>query len=178
MNEVVKISDQLLSIKAIVLDVDGTLTDGSITIGSNGEEYKSFNVKDGLAITLLHKMNITPIIITGRSSNIVSKRCEELNIKHVYQGIKDKRECLDNLLHKIGLDYSNIAYIGDDINDIQAASTCSLVFAVADACKEYKEIAHYISSYKGGKGAVRECVDWLLNMRKINCIDLYFANAH
>ena len=108
-----------MSIKIFVMDVDGTLTNGKIYMGNDGEIFKAFNVKDGYGIhDILVPTGILPIIITGRTSRIVKKRCEELGIDELYQGIYDKKSCLEEVLQKYRCSFEQVAYIGDDINDI------------------------------------------------------------
>ena len=152
-------------IRWLVMDVDGTLTDGKIYIGQNGQELKAFDIKDGYGIrNILPAYGIEPIIITGRSSAAVDKRCVELQIRGVYQGIQDKTE----LLKKIISDkkFSQIAYIGDDLNDIDAMKTVhnagGIVGCPADAAVAVRQIAHYVAKRRGGEGAVREFIDWLV----------------
>ena len=106
-------------IKAIVMDVDGTLTDGKIYISDNGELMKAFNVKDGYGIKdILSKYNVLPVIVTGRSSIIVKKRCDEMGVIHLFQGVSDKVACLADFLKTKNMSFENIAYIGDDDNDL------------------------------------------------------------
>lgn len=146
----------------IILDVDGTLTDGKIHISSDGEQFKSFQVKDGLAIKhLLPKHNITPIIITGRKSEIMEKRAKELDITYLYQGIEDKATLVKELAIQFQVSFEEIAYIGDDINDLEAMKLVGTVGCPSDAVKEVHDIAHYICEKKGGEGAVREFIEWL-----------------
>lgn len=149
------------------MDVDGTMTDGSINICESGELYKSFNVKDGYAISqLLPQAGITPIVLTGRSSNIVSVRCKELNINKVLQGIKDKVGVLDSLLYSEKVNYSEVAYIGDDLNDLECMqrikSYGGLIGCPSDASDPVKLISDFVSVSNGGRGAIREFVEWLL----------------
>ncbi len=152
----------LEKIKLIVLDVDGTLTDGRITYDENGVESKSFNVKDGMAIGQAIKYGMKVAIITGRNSIIVEKRSKELGITDIYQGIKNKIKTLDELLEKYDYTYENVAYMGDDINDIPAMMRASYVGITADAVSDIKEFATFTSIYKGGEGAVREFVETIL----------------
>ena len=164
-------------IRILVLDVDGTLTDGKIYMGNNGEMMKAFDVKDGCAIhdilpTIKHfdgTYGIIPIIITARESDIVKNRGKELNINHIYQGFKDKAKKLIEVVEELGykLDengiYSNVAYIGDDIIDIPSMELCAITACPLDAVKEVKDISDFISSKNGGNGAVREIIEWLRN---------------
>lgn len=150
-------------IKLLVMDVDGTLTNGSIYMGDNGEVFKAFHVKDGYAIThFLEKNEIKPVIITGRKSEITARRCEELNIKLVYQGIQDKKAQLLLIANKYRIALDEIAYIGDDINDLECMNIVGVAGCPYDSCDEVKNIAHYITKKKGGEGAVREFIEWIL----------------
>ncbi|GEM_PF-171044 len=148
-------------IKYLVMDVDGTLTDGRLYIGNNGEEYKAFNIKDGQGIVDAIKKGIVPVIITGKNSNIVMERSRQLGIKEIHQGVKDKLEKLNEIVD----DISQVIYIGDDSNDLECMKAIKkaggLVACPADAIDEVKEIADYVSNKKGGKGAVREILEWL-----------------
>lgn len=153
----------MAKIKALVMDVDGTLTDGKIYMGSNGELMKAFNVKDGYGIKdTLPKYNVLPVIVTGRSSKIVKKRCDELETTHLFQGIKDKVACLTEFLEEQQLSFEEIAYIGDDDNDLLAMSKSGVVGCPNDASEAVKSIAQFISTKIGGNGAVREFIDWLV----------------
>jgi len=146
-------------INLIVLDVDGTLTDGKIYIDSNGVEMKSFNVKDGMGIVNAQNKGIHFTIITGRTSTVVEKRAKELGISEVYQGIKNKLEIMDMLIEKFKITYANVMYIGDDVNDVECMLKVGVVACPNDAVNEVKNISHYISSYNGGEGAVREILE-------------------
>jgi 3-deoxy-D-manno-octulosonate 8-phosphate phosphatase (KDO 8-P phosphatase) len=155
------------NIKLLVMDVDGTLTDGKIILGNNGEEFKSFNVKDGIGIKLAHEYGIITAIITGRKSNIVDIRAKELGIIEVHQGIDTKIEKLYELVEKLQLDLSEVAYIGDDINDIAIMEKVGLAFAVNDASEPTKKVADHITKHKGGEGAVREVIDMIICTKKV-----------
>ncbi|KQM10574.1 hypothetical protein AOA81_01420 [Methanomassiliicoccales archaeon RumEn M2] len=153
-------------IKMLVMDVDGTLTDGKIYMTSNGEECKAFDIKDGYGIrNILPNMGVIPVIITGRSSSIVKKRAEELNIKEVHQGIDDKLILLNEICTKHSISIKDVAYIGDDCNDIPSMRTVGLSFAPSDCSPEVRGIASYVMSSAGGRGAVRECIEYI---KKIN----------
>ena len=149
-------------IKYLVMDVDGTLTDGKIYMSASGEAMKAFNIKDGYGIgNLLVKLSIEPVILTGRSSEIVSNRCKELGINSVFQGIKDKAETLIRITD----DLSTIAYIGDDLNDILCMKLVKqsggIIGCPADAVEDVKLISDFVSSFPGGEGAVRDFIDWI-----------------
>jgi 3-deoxy-D-manno-octulosonate 8-phosphate phosphatase (KDO 8-P phosphatase) len=151
-----------VSIELIVLDVDGTMTDSHITYSENGDEIKSFNVKDGLAIASWRKLGKQVAIITGRSSSIVARRAKELHIEHFYQGIHNKKEVLEDLLEKLDLTMDNVAAIGDDLNDLQMLRSAKISFVPRDASAYVDKIATVILSKKGGDGAVREMIEHLI----------------
>ncbi len=156
-------------VELFVMDVDGTLTDGKIYISDQGELFKAFNVKDGVAIhDLLPRAGITPVVMTGRKSQIVISRCRELGITHCYQECRDKKEKLTELAGQFGLEadengvYQEIAYIGDDINDIPCMNLCGVVGCPADAAEDVKGIASFVSKRNGGDGAVREFIEQII----------------
>ena len=151
-----------MSIELIVLDVDGTMTDSRITYSENGDEIKSFNVKDGLAIASWRKLGKQVAIITGRSSQIVARRAQELHIEHFYQGIHNKKEVLESLLEKLDLTMENVAAIGDDLNDLQMLKAAEISFVPRDASAYVDKIADVILSKTGGDGAVREMIENLI----------------
>ena len=149
-----------MKIKMLVMDVDGTLTDGCIYISPTGEAFKAFNVKDGYAIVnILPAVGAVPVIITGRKSDIVSLRCKELGITHCYQGVSDKLSVLKELALEIGVVSEEIAYIGDDINDLDCIRFCGLTACPFDASDEVKSVVDYVCNNPGGKGAVREFIE-------------------
>lgn len=150
-------------IKYLVMDVDGTLTDGKIYMGAHGEMMKAFNIKDGCGIhDIAIPGGIIPVIITGRTSEIVKKRCRELGIQQVYQGIKNKIEQLNSIAD----DLSQVAYIGDDINDlscmIPVKEAGGVVGCPADAVERVKEISDFVALHNGGDGAVRDFIEWII----------------
>lgn len=151
-------------IKYLVMDVDGTLTDGKIYMGNEGELCKSFDIKDGCGIhDIAIPVGLIPVIITGRTSNIVLNRCKEIGIKQVYQGINNKIEKLLTITE----DLSTVAYIGDDINDLSCMNLVKEVGGIIgcpkDASKKVLEISDFISEHKGGEGAVRDFIEWLVD---------------
>ena len=149
-------------IKLVLLDVDGTLTDGGIYRGNNGEELKRFNVKDGYAIVNAQKLGIEFGIITGRRSELVEIRSNELKIKYLYQGISEKTVILKEIMQKTGLKKEEIAYMGDDLNDILIMKQSGLTGTPKDATDEVIQIADFVSEKNGGSGAVREFVEYIL----------------
>lgn len=153
-------------IRYLVMDVDGSLTDGKIYMGPYGETMKAFSVKDGYAITsLLKSGSIVPIILTARTSSIVQNRCNELGIKEVYQGKTDKLGALTEIVGESEL--GNCAYFGDDIIDLKCMlpikQAGGIIGCPSDAVQEIKAIADYVCSGNAGNGALREFVEWLGN---------------
>lgn len=152
-------------IKLFAMDVDGTLTDGRIHISEEGELFKSFNVKDGLGIKMLLENNIIPAIITGRKSKIVLNRAKELGINHVYQDIKNKKEFMIDLCKKLNISLDEVAYIGDDLNDLEVLECVKNSYAPSDSSTKILDLVKYVCSKKGGEGAVREAIDDVLNLK-------------
>ena len=152
-----------MKIKLLVMDVDGTLTNGKIYISSNGELMKAFNVKDGYAIVNLEKHGIVPVIITGRSSEIVAQRAKELHINELYQGIIDKLHKLKEIAQRYNILPYEIAYIGDDLNDLDCIDYCGVTACPNDAIEEVRRSVDYICEQNGGNGAVREFIDKIIN---------------
>ena len=151
-------------IKMLVMDVDGTLTDGKIYMSASGELMKAFNIKDGYALAHLREYKIEPVIITGRSSEIVKKRCAELKITELYQGVGNKLYKLKELCNNLGIGISEVAYIGDDVNDLTCIQQCGCTACPADAVKAVREKVDYVCSEKGGEGAVREFQIYSVNL--------------
>lgn len=157
-------------IKMLVMDVDGTLTDGKIYMSAQGESFKAFDIKDGFAIyQMLPDAGIRPVIITGRRSEILMRRCEELGITDVIQGCTDKKTMMLELADKYGLDtdedgvIKGCAYIGDDILDIPGMKISEVCGCPADAVDSVREVATYICRRNGGSGAVREFAEWIID---------------
>ncbi len=147
----------------LVMDVDGTLTDGKIYMSANGELMKAFNIKDGYALVHLREYGIEPVIITGRLSEIVKNRCSELKIKEFYQGVENKSFKLRELCEKYLISLNQVAYIGDDLNDMTCIQICGLSACPADAIKIVRDKVDFVCDAKGGDGAVREFVDYILS---------------
>ena len=151
-----------VNIRLIVFDVDGVLTDGKLILGENGNEYKSFYVRDGQGLVMLMKTECDVAVITARSSKIVAERMASLGIKYIYQGEKNKGEALVKLVNKLGITFSEVAYAGDDVIDLPAMNKVALPIAVADAHPEVKKIAKFITDNNGGQGAVREICELIM----------------
>lgn len=150
-------------IKLLVMDVDGTLTDGCIYMGAQGEVMKAFNVKDGYAIAnLLPQHGIIPVIITGRTSEIVARRSRELHIEELHQGVMDKLPMLEAVMTKYDASKEVVAYIGDDLNDLPCMEVCGYTGCPADAVSQVKAVANYVCEHNAGFGAVREFIDHII----------------
>jgi 3-deoxy-D-manno-octulosonate 8-phosphate phosphatase (KDO 8-P phosphatase) len=149
-------------VKMLIMDVDGTLTDGAVFVLPDGEEVKSYNVKDGLAILLAHLAGLKTAIITGKSSKSLEKRAEKLRVAEVHQGILNKRLALEEILRRHQLAAEDVAYIGDDLGDLEVIKAVGLAAAVADAHPEVKQHCHFICRELGGRGAVREFIEFIL----------------
>jgi 3-deoxy-D-manno-octulosonate 8-phosphate phosphatase (KDO 8-P phosphatase) len=152
-------------LRLLALDVDGVLTDGRLLYGNAGEELKGFNIKDGLGIKLLQRAGIEVAIITGRRSNIVARRAEELGIERIVQGREDKRSALTELCAASGLDLVECAYMGDDLPDLGAIVAAGLGLAPADGVEQVRSAADWVSTCAGGSGAVREAAEAILAAR-------------
>ena len=153
------------NIKFLILDVDGVLTDGSIILDNEGNEFKSFHVRDGHGIKMLMRAGIKVALITGRYSKVVDRRAHELGITEVFQKCRDKRIAYSQLAEKYSLNDNEIAYIGDDIIDIPLLKRSGFPVVVADADDEVKAVAKMITKKVGGRGAVREVCDFLLKAK-------------
>jgi len=149
-------------IKMILMDVDGTLTDGTLLVLPDGEELKAYNVKDGTGIFMAHLAGLKTGIITGKISKSLEKRAKKLKIFELYQGILNKKSILDEIMNKHNLTADQIAYIGDDLGDLDIIKSVGLAGAVADAHSEVKRHSHFICCTPGGRGAVREFIEFIL----------------
>lgn len=145
--------------KMLVMDVDGTLTDGKLYIGAQGEMMKAFNVKDGYGIVEYRKRGGIPVIITGRQSRIVEERCKELGITELFQGVEDKLAKLKEIADTYQISKEEIAYIGDDINDMECMHYTGLSACPHDAIQDVRNNVDYVCETDGGNGAVRELID-------------------
>ena len=154
--------ERAASIKLVIMDVDGTLTDGAMYYSARGEELKRFNTRDGMGITLLHRGGIQTAIITSENSDIVLRRAQKLGITEVVLGSHDKTATFHDISRRSGLDAESIAYIGDDVNDLHVMQLCGLSGCPSDAVNAIKSVAHMVSSFPGGNGAVREFAEFIL----------------
>lgn len=149
-------------IKLFLMDCDGVLTDARIWVLENGEDQKAFNTRDGLGLDLLHRAGLKSGVISGRVSSALTRRAEKLGMSYVRQGCEDKEQAFAEILADAGLTNAEVAFAGDDLNDIPLMLQSGLAIAVADASLETREHAHYITQARGGHGAVREAVEMIL----------------
>lgn len=152
--------------RLLVLDVDGVLTDGRLYYGARGEALKVFHVRDGLGLKLLAAADITVAVISGRRSAMTARRCRELGVRHLLQGVQDKLGAFQRLRGRLGMASSACACIGDDLPDVPLMREVGLSFAVADAHPQARSAAQVITQLSGGNGAVREVCDYLLEARR------------
>ena len=157
-------------IKLMAFDVDGVMTDGSVTYDENGVEYKTFNVKDGHGIVRMNQSGFITAIITARNNGTVKHRAENLNITEIYQGQKYKLPALEEIMAKYGLNYENVSYMGDDIPDVCILEKVGLACCPNDAVIEVKDLCDFKSDFNGGRGAVRELCDFILDAQGIEKI--------
>lgn len=153
---------QATHIKLVIFDVDGVLTDRKIYFADDGHEYKAFNSHDGHGIKMLLSTGVEVGIITVRNSPVVERRMQELGVKHLYQGQANKLSALESLMQKLSLSPSQIAYVGDDLPDLPLMRRVGLGIAVADACEYVRQHADWKTRAAGGKGAVREVCECIM----------------
>ncbi|HKQ52838.1 MAG TPA: HAD hydrolase family protein [Pyrinomonadaceae bacterium] len=162
MSELVEIERRAARVKLLLMDCDGVLTDGRITLLENGDEQKSFHTRDGHGIVLLHRAGLSSGIISGRTSSLVERRARELGMRYVRQGTWDKIKDFEELLAEAGVMEHEVAFVGDDVTDIPLMQRSELAVAVADAAPETLAAAHYVTQLTGGHGAVREVTELIL----------------
>jgi 3-deoxy-D-manno-octulosonate 8-phosphate phosphatase (KDO 8-P phosphatase) len=150
------------NIRLLVLDVDGVMTDGGLTIGDDGQEYKTFHAHDGLGMKLLKASGVELAIITGRTSNVVKKRAESTGVAHFYQGAEDKLLAFNDLMKASGLQASQCAFMGDDVVDLPPMLKCGLALAVPNSPALVLKHAHYVTIKAGGRGSVREVCELIM----------------
>ena len=161
------IDKKLKQIKLVLLDVDGVLTSGQIIYSDSGEQIKIFNVRDGLGIRLLKEAGIKVGIITGRKGQALHYRCENLGIKLVFDGIRNKNQALEKIVALTGIARESIAFVGDDLPDLPVMKRVGLAVAVSDAHEIVRQHAHITTHAGGGQGAVRELAEIILKNQGI-----------
>lgn len=150
-------------IKILIIDVDGTMTDGGIYYDERGNELKKFNTRDAAGIFAAKKVGIEVLILTGRESSTTYKRMTELGVKRIYQNVKDKRSFIEDYMKQYNLKKDDVGYIGDDLNDYYSMLLAGFIACPKDACKEIITMADHVSTKKGGDGAVREIIEYYLD---------------
>lgn len=150
------------NIKLLIFDVDGVLTDGSLYLGDDGQEYKAFHSLDGHGIKMLKNSGVEIAIITGRTSQVVTHRARNLGITHLYQGVHDKLEAFHHLTGKLTIRLEQCAFMGDDVVDLPAMRRCGLSVTVPQAPEMVKQHAHYVTHKEGGRGAAREVCELIM----------------
>ncbi|MFU8836966.1 MAG: 3-deoxy-manno-octulosonate-8-phosphatase KdsC [Thiohalomonadaceae bacterium] len=156
------ILEKAAQIRLVIFDVDGVLTDGSLFIGDDGQEYKAFNSRDGHGMKMLQASGVAIGIITGRSSQVVSHRMGSLGINHVYQGQQDKLPAFLELIGKLGLQAEQVAYVGDDVVDLPILIRVGLAIAVQDAHNLVKQHSHWVTPNPGGRAAARDVCELIM----------------
>jgi 3-deoxy-D-manno-octulosonate 8-phosphate phosphatase (KDO 8-P phosphatase) len=149
-------------IKLMVFDIDGVMTDGGLHYTDDGKELKTFNVHDGLGLKLMQRAGIELAIVTGRTSEVVACRAADLGIEYVFQGVANKRAVVAGLIEKLGIPWTETAFMGDDFIDLPAMLQCGFAVAPANAHPRVKERAHIVTAAAGGHGAVREAVEFVM----------------
>ena len=149
-------------IRLVIFDVDGVLTDGSLFIGDDGQEYKAFHSRDGHGMKMLRSTGVEIAIITARTSEVVNHRVADLGIQHTYQGALNKLEAFERLLQELDLDAAEVAYVGDDVVDLPVMRLVGLAIAVHDAHDLVKKHAHWQTAHGGGRGAARDVCELLM----------------
>lgn len=171
--------DKAKAIKLLILDVDGTLTNGVLYYGSNGHEMRGFHVHDGLGLKLLRKSGVAVAVISAKKSEVLTRRLEDLKIEHVYLGYENKLPAYEEIKNKLGLDDSQIAYMGDDLPDLAPMMRAGFAITVSKAAEIMHEHADYICQKKPGKGAVREACEMIMKTQGTYqvMIQSYLGNA-
>ena len=158
----ITLEERVSRIKLLLMDCDGVLTDGRVWLFDSGEEQKGFHTRDGLGLELWHRAGLKSGIISGRTSSAVERRANGLRMSYVLQGVDDKRQAFADILEGAGVTFDEVAFIGDDLNDIPLILESGFGVAVADAAPEAREQAHYVTKLSGGQGAVREVIELIL----------------
>ena len=165
MNQPDDLAVRAAAIELLLLDVDGVLTDGSVVYTDDGAELKRFHVRDGSGLKLWHAAGKRSAIVSGRKSSVVERRAAELGIAPVLQGRGEKLAALAEVLAATGLRPEQVCAVGDDLPDVPVLRRCGLAVSVADACPEVRAAANYVTAVAGGRGAVREAIEWLLKIQ-------------
>jgi len=155
-------------IKLVAFDIDGVMTDGSLTFDENGVEYKTYNAKDGLGVVMLSRAGIVPAIITARNNGTVTHRAKILGITELHQGQRNKELALDEMIEKYNITYEEVAYMGDDLPDLCVLEKVGLPCCPADAVDDVIAASQFVATKNGGRGAVRELTDFILKSQSVD----------
>ena len=166
MSSTVELKDRLAAVQMMVFDVDGVLTQGDIIYADDGAEAKAFDVKDGLGLRVAADAGLAIVLMTGRSSRVVERRARDLRITDVLQRVADKAEAVRHLAAEKGIGLEQVAFMGDDVNDLQVMGAVGVAIAPADAVQEVKLLAHLVTEAPGGRGAAREAVEAVLRAQE------------
>ncbi|MGB9562089.1 MAG: KdsC family phosphatase [bacterium] len=173
-----ELAQKVKRVKYILIDVDGVLTDGGIYILDDGTEFMRFDAKDGMGIMILKSLSYGIGFISGRSNKAVEHRAQSLGITDLFQGVQDKIIIYEEVKEKYGLKDEEIAYVGDDINDVPVMEKAGFAVTVADSAKEARKCAHYVTRLPGGRGAIRELADLFLTiLKKSPLTEIMFRQA-
>jgi 3-deoxy-D-manno-octulosonate 8-phosphate phosphatase (KDO 8-P phosphatase) len=156
----------LVQIRLLATDVDGVLTDGGMYYSEMGDEWKKFNTRDGMGIKLLQKAGLITAIVTQERTRLVARRADKLAIPELHQGVMDKLSVIRDMAERHGMSLRQIAYIGDDVNDVEALKAVGFSATPADGLPQVQKVVDYICRMKGGEGAVRELADMILEARE------------
>ena len=159
------IIEKAKNIELVILDIDGVMTDGSLFFDNNGDEYKAFNSLDGHGLRMLQECGVKVAVITGRKSELVKHRMNDLGVTMLYQGYRDKIPAFDALLEEVDFGKDQITYVGDDVVDLPIMSQLDFAIAVQNAHPFVKQHAHWITDKNGGQGAVREVCELILEAK-------------
>lgn len=166
------LKEKASKIKLMAFDVDGVFTDGSLTFGEDGKEYKTFNAKDGQGVVCVQRAGIITVIITARENGTVAHRAKNLGITELHQGVKFKLPVLEKIVEERGLTLENVSYMGDDLPDVCILEKVGLACCPNDAVDEVKNICDFVSAKNGGRGAIRELCDFVLRAQNIEPLDI------
>jgi 3-deoxy-D-manno-octulosonate 8-phosphate phosphatase (KDO 8-P phosphatase) len=159
------LATRLARVKLVICDNDGVLTDGRVYVSERGEELKAYSLRDGMGVERLRDAGITTSILTRESTNFVRRRAEKIGIRYVWQGVKDKRAALDRIMEETGVPANALAYMGDDVNDLEIMKVIAIEGVTAvpnDAMEQVRQVAHVICEQPGGRGAFREFAELIL----------------
>ncbi len=161
----VELHEKIKPVRVLILDVDGVLTDGGIIIDDSGQETKRFDVRDGHGLKMLMRYAVEVIFLTGRNSRVVDHRAKDIGVSEVYQGVRNKREVFEKIIKEKNILPAQVAFVGDDVVDVSVLRRVGFSATVADAADDVKDIVDYVAKKNGGRGAVREICELVLQAK-------------